>query len=124
MTGSGEALVNLRAPDLALRYLRRAVELDFTNPERHTYSYFFNFLNECDWPARADYIARLTRLGEAKIAADDPDFRMNPSLWVFLAAERDLIYRSANHFARHTFPRTSPPPPAPTGADQIGRAHV
>lgn len=117
MTGAGEALVNLRAPDLALRYLGRAVELDFANPERHTYSYFFNFLNECDWPARADYIARLTKLGEAKIAADDPDFRMNPSLWVFLAAERDLMYRSANHFARHTFPRSPPPPPAPTGAD-------
>ncbi len=113
---AGEALVSLQAADLGLRYLRRVVERDFANPDRHGYSYFFNFLNQCDWPARQDYVERLTALAEAKIAADDPDFRLNPSLWVFLAAERDLLYRSANHFARHAFP-AAPPPTPPTGAN-------
>ena len=117
LTRAGEALVGLQAPDLGLRYLRRSVERDFANPDRHSYSYFFNFLNQCDWPARIDYVRRLTDLAEAKIAADDPDFRLNPSLWVFLAAERDLLYRSANHFARHSFPGTMRRPEGPRGDD-------
>lgn len=108
LTRAGEALVSLQAADLGLRYLRRTVERDFDNPARHSYSYFFNFLNQCDWPARTDYIRRLTDLAERKIAADDPGFRMNPSLWVFLGAESDLLYRSANHFARHSFPASPP----------------
>lgn len=117
LTQAGQALVGLQATSLGLRYLRRAVEKDFANPGRHTYSFFFSFLNQCDWPARKDYVERLTALAEAKITADDPDFRINPSLWVFLAAERDLLYRSANHFARHTFP-AAPLPAAPArGAD-------
>ena len=117
LTRSGEALVALQATELGLRCLGRAVELDFANPGRHSYSYFFNFLNQCDWPARIDYVRRLTALAEAKIAADDPNFRMNPSLWVFLAAERDLIYRSANHFARHSFPGTRRRPTPASGGD-------
>lgn len=117
LTRCGEALVALQATDLGLRYLRRAVDLDFTNPGRHSYSYFFNFLNQCDWPARRDYVQRLTELAEARIAADDPDFRINPSLWVFLAAERDLLYRSANHFARHSFPEAAQRAAAPSGGD-------
>lgn len=117
LTQAGEALVGLQATSLGLRYLGRAVERDFTNPGRHSYSYFFNFLNQCDWPARHEYVKRLTALAEAKIAADDPDFRINPSLWVFLAAERDLLYRSADHFARHTFPAAPLPAPPPVGTD-------
>ena len=117
LSRSGEALIALGATDLGLRYLGRAVELDFAHPGRHSYSYFFNFLNQCDWPARLDYVRRLTELGEARIAADDPEFRMNPSLWVFLAAERDLIYRSANHFARHSFPGARHRPAPATGGD-------
>lgn len=117
LTRAGEALVGLRSVEAGLRYLRRSVEGDFTNPGRHSYSYFFHFLNQCDWPARRDYVERLTALAEQKIAADDPAFRLNPSLWVFLAAERDLLYRSANHFARHHFPDTRRPPPATPGTD-------
>jgi protein O-GlcNAc transferase len=117
LTRAGEALVGLQAADLGLRYLRRSAERDFTNPDRHSYSYFFNFLNQCDWPARRDYVERLTALAEAKIAADDPDFRLNPSLWVFLAAEREFLYRSANHFARHHFPAALRPQKAPRNTD-------
>ncbi len=124
LTQAGQALVGLQATSLGLRYLRLAVEKDFANPGRHTYSFFFSFLNQCDWPARKDYVERLTALAEAKIAADDPDFRINPSLWVFLAAERDLLYRSADHFARHTF-STAPPPAVPaTGADPERRIRL
>ena len=117
LSRAGEALVGLQATELGLRYISRAVDLDFANPGRHTYSYFFNFLNQCDWPARLDYVDRLTRLAEAKIAADDPEFRINPSLWVFLAAERDLLYRSANHFARHSFPGIRPRMAPASGGD-------
>lgn len=117
LSRAGEALVGLQAVDLGLRYLKRSVEGDFANPNRHAYSYFFHFLNRCDWPARRDYAERLSALAEQKIAADDPNFRLNPSLWVFLAAERDLLYRSANHFARHHFPPTRRVPLPPTGTD-------
>jgi predicted O-linked N-acetylglucosamine transferase (SPINDLY family) len=124
MTRAGEALVALQAADLGLRYLRRSVERDFANPDRHSYPYFFNFLNQCDWPARHDYVARLTALAEAKIAEDDPNFRINPSLWVFLAAERDLLYRSADHFARHHFPAAPRPPAAPRDTDPERRIRL
>ncbi|MBM3546441.1 MAG: tetratricopeptide repeat protein [Alphaproteobacteria bacterium] len=124
MTRAGEALIALQATDLGLRYLGRSVERDFDNPSRHIYPYVFNFLNQCDWPARRAYVERLTRLGETKIARDDPDFRLNPSVWVFLAAERDLMYRSANHFARHHFPQVPRPPAAPRDADPERRIRL
>jgi protein O-GlcNAc transferase len=117
MTKAAQFLVDIGAVDLGLSYLSRAMALDFENAAHHTYSYFFNFLNLCDWPARAAYIQRLTALGESRIAADDPTFQLNPSLWVFLGAERDLLYRSANHFARHSFPPSPPRPPATGGGD-------
>lgn len=108
LLSAGERLADLKRYDTAVELMRRAIESDFTDARNHRYAFFFNFLNQCDWPGRTRYIERFTQLAEAQFAADDPSFQVNPSIFVFLGADERLLLRSARHFARHSFPARPP----------------
>jgi predicted O-linked N-acetylglucosamine transferase (SPINDLY family) len=108
LLSAGEWLAEVKRYETAVRLMRRAIESDFADASLHRYAFFFNFLNQCDWPGRLAYIERFSQLAEAKFAADDASFRVNPSIFVFLGADEHLLLRSAKHFARHSFPRRTP----------------
>jgi predicted O-linked N-acetylglucosamine transferase (SPINDLY family)/predicted Zn-dependent protease len=119
---AGEFLADLSIYDDGLSAMQRAVDSEFDQPKYHTYMYIFTFLNSCDWPKRTAYIERLTARLRRSIADDRPDFPLNPSHFVFLGVDNELIAESARFFARHCFgsaPKSGRPQPGPSASRPI-----
>lgn len=99
----GSALTRLGQPASGVACMARVVDLDFGNPLRHRYGFVFPFLNACDWQARARYGERLLAHARRKIARDEGDFLIDPSIFTFLGASGDVLLDIARYYARHAF---------------------